>query len=1003
MNKKANSLKKGAYIATAIALTFMLALNTACAIMSDTITFWLCNSSELDSATREAGEALATQIEEEGIILTKNEGNVLPLATESKKVNVFGWTATEWVPGGSGSGRVTNNYAGSTLTPEVGLLEALEEAGVEYNTAITSMYEDFQKNREGWASGTLNVNSQEFYRLYEPSITDTAYYTESMLVEAEAFSKIAIVALGRVAGESNDCASVQYKRVKKGGPIQTDKSRSYLDISTEEQALLEYVGKRYEKVIVVINSTNVMNLGFMDSIEGLDACLIVGGTGIKAANGVVNVLYGKATPSGRTADTYAYDFKTSPAYWSTGDQGTQQYTNSAGMYPSNKGTVNGDDHYKKGVSYVDYVEGIYVGYKWYETADAEGYWADVDNGFGKGYEGVVQYPFGYGLSYTTFDWDVVNVTPKAGALDVNGKISVQVRVTNTGAVKGKEVVQLYYTAPYTKGGIEKSSINLVAFAKTPIDVEPGESQLLTLTFDVRDMASYDSQGIKVSGGGYLLEKGDYAIKLMKNAHELAEVDRGEAVYTYTLAQDYIYTFDAYSDGVIHNHFTGENAIDGFSIDGSTSGENITFLSRNDFKGTFKSELAPARTMSQEMKDAHMYSMKDAEAWLARQKVDKLPTQGVEGEEKIYEKGEKGYKVTDLGLELGNPENYYNDELWDKVLDQITLREMITLTAHGYTKEEKLPSIGKDFWTQSVDGPNQIGSFNKSPGTGYPNSTVLAQSWNTQLGKSFGLAIASEAMRLGYTGWYGPGINIHRTPFGGRNYEYYSEDPCLSGGMGASVVNGCLDGGVYCYMKHFAIYEQETCRDSLYTWMTEQTLRETYLDPFKTCIEDAGLTGMMSAYGRIGAKWAGGSEALLTELLRKEWGFNGAVITDYADHHEYMNGDQMLRAGGDLWMDGVSAGSYKMETSSGAMKVRLRDATKHILFMILNAEYRVANATDDGIEINRANNVFAWWIPVLIGVDAIVVGICAVACFSTYKKNKLVKESLQEDSDTAQKE
>lgn len=991
--------KKGiklAYVVSAIVMVIVLAVNIACGVMADFITIWLCSTTALSSAAREKGETLATQIVEEGIVMVKNEDASLPLSEEVTKVNVFGWGASEWVNGGSGSGRVVNNDNGNAMTPETTILDALENANIEYNTAITQMYENFQKNREYWESGTLNSSSQQFYRLYEPSITDEAYYTADMLAEAKEYSETAIVVLGRVAGESNDCPTEQYKRTTKGGTIQTDKTRTYLDISVEEEDLLTYVGANYKNVIVLINATNTMNLNFMDTIPGLDSCLIVGGTGNNAAKGVINVMYG-VSPSGKTADTYAYDFKTNASYANSGENGTMRYTNSSGMYPSNKGTVNGDSHYQYGVSYVDYVEGIYVGYKWYETADAEGYWADVDNVYGKGYEGVVQYPFGYGLSYTSFEWDVVNVTPAGGALDVNGQITVTVRVTNTGAVAGKEVVQLYYTAPYTKNGIEKSAITLAAFAKTPVDVEPGETQELTLSFDVRDMASYDSQEIKVAGGGYILEKGEYQIKLMKNAHEAAEVQVGSNVYSYTLSQDYVYATDKTSSNLIQNLFTGENAVDGFSLDGSDTNANIQYLTRADFEATFPEAPAAAREMTQEMKDHHLYDSADAAAWLQAQGNVSMPTQGASGDLKLYDNNQE---LTELGQELGNPDNYYDDALWDPLLDQITVNEMKNLTAHGYTKEERVNSVGKTFLTNSVDGPAQAGSFNqKNAGTGYPNATVLAQSWNTQLAKSFGASLAVDALGMGYEGLYATGMNMHRTPFGGRNYEYYSEDSCLTGAMAASTINGCLDGGVYLYVKHFAIYEQETCRDSLYTWMTEQALREIYLSPFKTCIEDAQLTGLMSAYGRVGATWAGGSQALLTNLLRDEWGFMGAVITDYADHHEYMNGDQMIRAGGDLWMDGVSEGKYDMETSSAAMVTRLRAATKNILFMILNADYRLVNASDEGITISKASDVFVWWIPALIGFDVVVVGACGAWVTLTILKGK--KKALTGEGEVAE--
>ncbi len=1009
-----NVVKKASIAGPAILIVLMIILNVACVAFADMISIWFASTSSLDYATREKGEKLATQIVEEGVVLVKNEEQALPLnKEENAKVNVFGWAASEWVGGGSGSGRVVGNTNNNSMTPETPFLEALENADIEYNKDIINMYENFQGNREGWNSGALNQSSQQFHRLYEPSIEDSNYYTSELLDGAAEFSDTAIVVLGRVSGESNDPASVQWKRNVRNGSIITDDTRTYLDISTEEEELLEYVSSNFAKVIVVINSTNTMNLNFMDHIDNLSACIIAGCTGNNAANGLVNVLYGEdmysdeartVSPSGRVADTYAYDFATAAAYATAGDDGIGRYIDTNGLYPTTKSTVNGDTHYRGAVSYLDYYENIYVGYKWYETADAEGYWANVSNEYGEGYEGVVQYPFGYGLSYTTFDWDVMSTEPASGALDVNGKITMTVRVTNTGTVAGKEVVQAYYTAPYVKNGIEKSHVVLAAFAKTPIDVEPGKSQDLTLTFDVRDMASYDSQEIKVAGGGYILEAGEYTVKLMKNSHELAEVGIGAAEHTYTLAEDYIYTTSKTTGNPIHNLFTGEDCVDGVSIDGSETNEGIEWLTRGDFAGTFKSEKPnnrELREMDQKLRDTNLYKEAHVDAWEEAwneandqlSEADKLtmPTQGVTPSAALalWEKDENNNSIiSDLGLELASKEGY-NDERWDAVLDQVTMAEMRNLTLHGYVKESAVESVGKDFVTRSVDGPAQAGSFNVTDaGTGYPNATTLAQSFNTQLGKSFGSSLAADAKGIGYSGLYAPGVNIHRTAFGGRNYEYYSEDAYLTGAMGASVINGCLDGGIYVYVKHFIIYEQDTARDGMYPWMTEQAFREIYLAPFNMLIEDANVSGLMSSYGRLCGLWTGGNQGLLTNLLRTEMGFQGAVLTDYADHHEFMNGDQMLRAGGDIWMDGYqNNGAYDYQTTSVSMVHQLRRATKNVLYMILNADYRMLNASEDNIPVAKASGTNDWWPYMVAGIDAVVLLLCFVWMGSISKKNK----------------
>lgn len=964
--------------------------------MFSSMLYSLFSSTSQSEASREHGESLATQIVEEGTVLVKNEDQTLPLSVNNEsRVNVFGWAATEWVMGGSGSGRATNN---GSLTPATDFLAALTAAEIEYNTQLTDMYEKFQSERPLWSTGSLNSHEYEFSRLFEPSISDSTQYTTDLLANAESFSDIAIVVLGRVCGESNDCPTVQYKNYTQRGipdAAHTDTTRTYLDISTEEEELLTYVGKTYKKVIVVINSTNAMNLNFMDSIEGLDSCLIAGGTGNNAVTGLVNIIYGQdlysvdeagnylntpVSPSGRTVDTYAYDFAYNPSWAYTAMKGVTQYTNSASnLYPmtTTNPNVGSSNNKYLGLSYLDYVEGIYVGYKWYETADTEGYWANIDNEYGKGYEGVVQYPFGYGLSYTTFDWAVAGQEVN----ETEGTITILVDVTNTGDFAAKEVVQLYFNPPYTKGGIEKSSSNLIAYAKTPTAVEPGTTQRLTLKLNIFDMASYD-EGIKVKDGGYILEAGNYEIKLMKNAHEVAEVTVGNAIYNYRVSSDVIYDKDPYSNNEVKNLFVGENPVDGIALDGSNSDQDIPFITRANFKGTFLTDKEVARAMSQSIIDNNLFTNAQADAWLAKQGNVSAPTQGEKNDLVVYENG----KLNSVGLELGKD---YNDPRWEQLLNKITLAEMETLTLHGYLKESAISSIGKP-QTVAVDGPSQVGSFNQSnPGTGFPMPTVLGQTWNQELAKSYGLALGLDTKDTNRTGLYAPGINLHRSAFGGRNYEYFSEDAFLTGKMAAKISEGALDMGVYLYAKHIIGYDQESYRDSLYCWMTEQALREIYLKPFKMAINEGGLSGLMTSYGRIGAIWSGGSEALCSALLRDEWGFNGAILTDYADHHEFMNGDHMIRNGGDIWMDGYSNnGKYKMETSSAAMQQRFREATHHILYMIFNAEYEATqyDPTQDGIPVTNSAGVFEWWniaFGVIIGV--LVAGAVVLVILAFRKK------------------
>lgn len=890
----------------------------------------------------EKGEEIAFAVQAEGTVLVQNNG-LLPLdKAQVSNVNVFGWASTNWLASGSGSAQ--------TVGIETDLLEALNASGFAYNKDLADMYENFMAVNP--YKDALHNYAEKTCRLYEPAIADTNYYTKELLEKAEEFSNTAIVVLGRYSGESIDCPRVQYKitQTEKGkyeeADVITDEGRTYLDISTEEETLLQYVTKTYENVIVLVNNTNQMNLSFLATIDGIDACLVTGTTGINAVAAIPAILTGKINPSGRLTDTYAYDFATSSTYTNSGEEGEGMYTDAEGLYPADGVTTNpnvGDNPLYEGVSYVDYAEGIYVGYKWYETADAEGFWADVDNKYGRGYEGVVQFPFGYGLSYTTFSQEIVETYPVMNPtqedmltssdsgrffLTKDGEVRITVKVTNTGAMEGKEVVQVYYTAPYTKGGIEKSYVELCGFAKTKL-LEPGESENITITFPVEDMASYDCYDANKNGfKGYELEAGDYIIRVMKNAHDRAGENTSVTFYNPMNIQ---YTTSSETGEEVTNKFTGETAIDGVSLDGSDSNANITYLSRGDFKGTFPTTLAPNRAMTENVADLNLYLEEDANAFINDKDADIVT--GKENGLLLYD--ENGF--TQLGLELGGD---YNHEKWDAVLDQMTLEEMKNLVLHGYTKTMEVSSVGK-IQTKDYDGPAQMGGFAnciQGETTGFPNATVVAQTWNSDLAYRFGLIEGAQAGELGIEGWYAPAANMHRTPFGGRNYEYYSEDEYISGRMAAKTVEGSLDAGTYCYMKHLICYEQDSMRDSLYTWMTEQALREIYLKPFQIAIKEGGLSGIMTSYNRLGAVWAGGSKALMTDVIREEFGFEGCIITDYSDHQNFMIMDQALRAGGDLWMDGFVMGDFTYETESNSFKQELRRACKNILYMWTNAGY-----------------------------------------------------------------
>ena len=922
-------------------------------------------------ATKQDNTQLAARVASEGCVLLKNDADAtgrtaLPIPRQTTKVNVFGWASTAWIGGGSGSGGVTS-------TP-TGLLEALRGYGIEYNEELSGMYESFQGARE--FNYTLHSSPEESSRLYEPSIDDERYYSKQLLADARSFSDTAIVVIGRLAGESNDLPMAQYKRVSKGAGLVRDVSRRTLALSEEEEGLLAYVGKTYEHVVVVLNTGNVMELGQLEAIGGIDACLLAGYTGSDGASAIPQVLWGDIDPSGRTTDTWSYDLSTAASYANSGKWGVGSYQDSEGLYP-NDGTAIGNLGAPRAygqVSYVDYAEGPYVGYRWYETADAEGFWAGESNGHGQGYDAVVQYPFGYGLSYTSFSWEVVEGPDDGEALSGDDAVRFVVRVTNTGQVAGRDVVQLYASHPYVAGQIEKPSVELAAYAKTGV-LAPGDSQELTLEVSMRDLASYDSADANANGFvGYELDAGQYGFSLRHDAHT-PDASAGASV-TCIMRRGAEFPTDAVTGAEVTNRFTGESAAAGAGIDGVDTGQQIRYLTRADFSGTFPRESVRSREMDETLRELNLYTAEEAIAWSQEQKADAV-RMSAPGRLKVERNG----KLTGLGRTLGSD---FNDPQWEDLLDQLDEDQALRLVCDAYSGTSEVKSLGKR-GTRDADGPSQIGGFTGfNAGTGFPCPWVLSQSWDAALAREVGRAIGHQAAQLGYDGWYAPAANLHRSPVGGRNYEYCSEDPLIAGDICGNMVAGAGEAGVYCYVKHLIANDGEAYiyRDGVYTWLSEQTLRELYLKPFQLLVERYGATGMMTSYNRLGAVWAGGSHALLTSVLREEWGFHGAVITDYSDHPAYMNGDAMLRAGGDLWMAGTKLAG---DTDSAAYRAELRRVAKDVLWTQLSArvsnERYVEQTGDTAMERPSVVGAFPVWKVAVGAIDAVAFGLWALALCS----------------------
>ena len=946
----------------------------------------IINEEELAN-TQNIGQELAKEMVQEGTVLLRNENDCLPLDKANTKVNVFGWRSVDWVYGAEG----TNSSGG--VVPErfifdenVDFIKALTRYGIETNTELQEMYERYFEPNHLSEALRDHVLGDYMY-LVEPDINDKAYYSDALLANAKKFSDTAFVVISRNGGEGWDAPKSQ----QKNGPGATnDTARTYLQISEEEEALLTYVGANFENVIVVLNTEYAMELGFLETIPGLDACLNAVWTGTRGASALPSLIWGDVSPSAKTVDTYAYDARTNPTYAYAGKATT--FTNGDPSICLNR--------------YIDYTEGIYVGYKWYETADAEGVWSNVDNDYGKGYEGVVQYPFGYGLSYTTFGWDIESVTVDGEEVSLSdpaeitekSKIAVNVRVTNTGDVAGKDVVEAFVTVPYTDGGIEKSHVSLTGFAKTDT-IEPGKDEVVTVNVDAFDFASYDCYDENDNDfAGYELENGEYSLKLMTDSHTVkntgADGAGSPAIIKFNVAETIKIAADPVTGAETGNLFTGEDAIDGVSIDGGAE-----YISRENFPDPLTTEIAPARAATQEMIDHAIFDDEWANEWDNAKtdafgdpvKTDPV-TWGKDSGLRLTENG----SVTDLGYRLGSD---WDDPDWGKLLDQLTTADCKLV----FNKSYGVPAVSSIGMTKrkEYDGPSQIKGFimgsDVDRGTGYPCPMVLAQSWSEKLAYKHAMTYGQEMKTLGVAGVWASGVNIHRTPFGGRNFEYYSEDSYLSARMVVQFSRGLANRGRYCYLKHFVINDQETNRSTVSTFCTEQALREIYLKPFRAAIVEGGCMGVMTTYGRIGSVSTTSSEALLTGILRREWKFRGSVITDYTDNNG-MSIDAQMRRGGNLGM-GVSLNTNGVSTNydnaPARVQNRMREAMKEVIYTWLRQQYveqqYMLDPDEFGAGYASSYASWNWWQPFIVCVDVVdAIAMCVWIFFIFIGKDRKEK-------------
>ncbi len=813
--------------------------------------------------------AMTQEVESEAIVLLENNG-ALPLG-DGARVNVYGVGVEQFTYGGTGSGSADESVNTS-------LMQGLRNAGLEVNEDLAAWYKE--NTPDTAAMGLVGTD----WNLYE--IPQSAYPAD-LLSSAAEYSDTAIVVITRRSGEGGDLP------MDMAAYSGSEAGRSYLELTPDEEDLLEMAKANHDKVIVIINAANAMELGFLED-EGIDAAIWVGTPGSTGTNAIGDVLTGAVNPSGRLVDTYPYEVESAPSYYAVG---AFDYTNvfygNAGLGGSSETGDNLPYHY------VDYVEGIYVGYRYYETAAADGY---ID------YDATVQYPFGYGLSYTTFEKAIESFSVAGDT------ITVRVKVTNTGTVAGKDVAQIYVNAPYTQGGIEKAEVVLAGFAKTKL-LEPGESQVLEITFEREDIASYDYSGVKAEGGAYVLEAGTYEVRLQDNSHVMLDSR------TFTVGKDIIYN-DANDGKRPSDLVTAVNRFDDMSY-----GDGLVYVSRADWAGTMPTE---RRASSIEATPEQIAIITDTT-------VDNPDVEDI-----II--ANHGLKLSDMvGLA-------YDDPQWDLLLEQVSVNEMAFLVQTSGWMNAAVPSVGKPHVIDS-DGPNGANLIlGQLSGNQYTGQSMLGATWNTELVFRMGEVFGAEAHEIGVGGLYAPACNIHRSPFAGRNYEYVSEDGFLSGAIVEAEIRGIQSKGVYTYLKHFALNDQETNRDNggLVTWANEQAMREIYLKPFEMGVKLGHTLGIMSSFNRIGAVPAAESYPLLTEVLRGEWGFQGAVITDCVMAATTMDFDRALRAGNDLELSfgslPIFAGLDESTLSTPAGHQALRQATKNILFMTVNSDAMAVGTT-----------------------------------------------------------
>ncbi|MDY0373676.1 MAG: glycoside hydrolase family 3 N-terminal domain-containing protein, partial [Candidatus Izemoplasmatales bacterium] len=910
----------------------------------------------------------------EGFVLLKNESDTLPIE-KNLQVSVFGKNSVNLAYSGSGSG-------GFAVEPSSDLFKRMSANGIDlanktlfdaldgyfdHNPTLEEFYENDQASGPDRSGSNVDLDSGDD-KIYTVGETPVNLYTDSVIDSYENYKDLALVVITRIGGEGADLPRHQGNSE---GAVSEDSH--YLELDQNEIDMFEHIKEAgFQKIVVLLNIPSAMEADFLFDTEkfpfadDIDAALWIGYTGKQGIMALGPILTGEVSPSGKTVDTWATDFLSDPSSVNFGTGIDQaQVTN-----PLNSKLQPSDKYYQGLYYFVTYEEGPYVGYRYYET-----------RGFTDGeawYDENVVFPFGYGLSYTDFEW-TIKPSPTT-SFTKNSNISIAVEVQNTGRVPGMDVVQIYASAPYTEGGIEKAHKVLVGFAKTKL-LNPSQKETLTITIDPYDFASYDDRDANNNGFcGYELESGDYDFYISHDSHD------SEGMITLNLASDARFETDTLTNqNVVGNRYINQGSVTDTDISGLTDIDAPLdiVLSRSDWTGTWPTPITDSD------RNASTSLINELQNVITNNPIDYYDV-----EEYAMFDQQATVKVRDL-LPTETPEESwlpfvdYDDERWQTILESCNAANLIEVYNQAAYQTKVIRNVEMPA-TLQADGPSGFTCFmNKEQISGtnqYASQPVFASTWNVELIEKLGKTMGDEGIwgydltGQPYSSIYAPGVNIHRSQFGGRCSEYFSEDPFITGKIAAAEIRGLQSKGVVPMIKHFAVNEQETHRsiNGDCSWLTEQSLREIYLKAFEIAIKDSDCRGLMTSFNRIGSMWTGGDYRLLTEILRDEWGFKGAVICDFNTNPQYMNGRQMAYAGGDLNLQTNGGGVFDFDENDNGDAVVLQTAMKNMMYALVNSN--AMNGEIIGYKLPV-------WIAPMIIIDGVVVLVSAAVVFLCFYKKK----------------